>query len=338
MNLAACASLSQGSSEKGQITVYSALDDKQIDPYLRLFKESHPEIKINLVRGSTGEITKRLLAERDNPKADAVWGLAVTSLMFAEWHEILKPYAPEGLERVSPNFRDSANPPHWVGIDLWMSIFCVNTDLLKELGLPTPQSWQDLIDPAYQGYILMPNPNKSGTGYLAVSAVIQLYGDMRGWDYLDKFHDNVADYTDSGVESCERVASSEYPIAISYGNEGIRQKASGKPVETIFPTEGSGWEMEANALIDQQQIKPAAKTFLDWAISYPVMKLYAQHWAVTSIKTDQPVPEGYPEDPRAQLIDNAFPWAAANRLSILAEWKTRYAPTSHTDPDAEVNE
>ena len=92
----------------------------------------------------------------------------------------------------------------------------------------------------------------------------------------------------------------------------------------MFPSEGSGWDMEANALIKKDKIKPAAKTFLDWAIGEAAMVEYAKSFAITGAPTGQPIPEGFPTDPEAQLIKNDFVWAAGNRQAILAEWLKRY--------------
>lgn len=82
--------------------------------------------------------------------------------------------------------------------------------------------------------------------------------------------------------------------------------------------------MEANCLIKKPQIKAAAKTFLDWAISEPVMREYAQVYPVTAYPTGVPVPEGFPTEPAKQLIENDFDWAAKNRARILEEWSKRY--------------
>ena len=42
--------------------------------------------------------------------------------------------------------------------------FCVNNEVLKAKNLPMPTSWEDLLDPVYEGEIVMPNPASSGTG------------------------------------------------------------------------------------------------------------------------------------------------------------------------------
>ena len=79
------------------------------------------------------------------------------------------------------------------------------------------------------------------------------------------------------------------------------------------------------ALVSKDSIKPAAETFLNWAISDGAMKLYAQERPITAVETDLPIPEGFPADPVAQLLDKDFPWIAANRERILKEWRNRYS-------------
>ncbi len=307
------------------LTVYTALEDDQISKYLESFKTQNPDIEVNIVRDSTGIITAKLLAEADNPQADLVWGTAASSLLVAAEKGLLEPYAPAGLEAVNPRFRDEATPPQWVGIDVWMSAFCVNTIESEKLGLPIPQSWADLTNPVYKGYIVMSNPASSGTGFLSVSTLLQnSASEEEGWAYLDKLHENIAQYMHSGSRPCKAAGAGEYPIGISFDYRAVKQKNDGEPIEAIFPTEGSGWDVEANALIKKPEIKEAAKTFLDWAISPEVSAKYAESFSITAVKTDVPLPEGFPADPEAQLADNDLQWAASNRDRILAEWTRRY--------------
>jgi iron(III) transport system substrate-binding protein len=309
----------------GGITVYTALEDDQLSEYLPLFQKQYPDIKVNKVRDSTGVVTAKLLAEKDNPTADVVWGLAASSLLVADKQGMLEPYAPKGLDAVQPMFRDSQNPPHWVGIDAWESAFCVNTVEAGKKNLPIPQSWADLIKPEYKGQIVMSNPASSGTGFLSVSVILQMMGDAEGWKYLDALHENIAQYVHSGSKPCKLAGSGEYAIGISFGYRAVKQKNGGEPIQPVFPKEGSGWDVEANALVKKANINPDAKTFLDWAISPEISKKYAKNFPLTAVKTDVPIPAGFPEDPLKQLsTKNDLKWAAANRDTILAEWTKRY--------------
>ena len=84
-----------GSVLAGDLLVYTALEDDEIPKYLALLKKSHPEINVKIVRDSTGIVTAKLLAEKDNPRADVVWGTAATSLMLCDQAGMVEPYAPK---------------------------------------------------------------------------------------------------------------------------------------------------------------------------------------------------------------------------------------------------
>lgn len=98
------------------LLVYTALEDDEIPHYLAVLKKDHPDINLKIVRDSTGIVTAKLPAEKDNPQADVAWGTAATGLMLCDQAGTLVPYAPKGLEKVVPNMRDFNNPPHWADI------------------------------------------------------------------------------------------------------------------------------------------------------------------------------------------------------------------------------
>ncbi|MDR2354835.1 MAG: putative 2-aminoethylphosphonate ABC transporter substrate-binding protein [Clostridiales Family XIII bacterium] len=314
-------------SNSGEITVYTALEDEQVTEYLAVFNAEYPDITVNIVRESTGVITARLLAEKDNPQADAVWGTAASSMMILDDQGMLEAYAPEGVERILPEFKSNKPVPTWVGIDAWETAFIVNTTELEKLGLSVSDivSYEDLLRPELKDHIVMSNPNSSGTGFLTVAGVLQLRGrdTDAGWDYLTKLHENVNQYVHSGSKPAKMAAAGECVVGVSFGYAGISQKANGAPVEVVFPAEGSGWDMEANALMKKDSINPAAPTFLDWAISDAAMDLYKVNYPIIATGGDGNY-EGYEIDPVEQLIDNDFTWVANNRDDILNKWITNY--------------
>lgn len=326
-----------GSAQKadsGEITVYTALEDEQVSDYLAKFNEIYPDITVNVVRESTGIITAKLIAEKDNPQADLVWGTAASSMMVLDDMGALEPYEPEGCDRILPQFKSDKEVPTWVGIDAWETAFVVNTEELKKLGMEPEEikSYEDLLDPRLKGQIVMSNPNSSGTGFLTVSAILQLKGkdSEAGWDYLDQLHENIAQYVHSGSKPAKMAASGECAVGISFGYAGISQRDKGAPVEVIFPEEGSGWDLEANALMKKEEINPAAYTFLDWAISDEAMDLYRVNYPIVTVENTGTY-EGYDSNPLDQLIDNDFSWAAENRENILNEWMKKYDSKSEAE-------
>ena len=96
---------------KTDLTVYTALEAEQLKTYKQAFEKANPDIEIKWVRDSTGIITAKLLAEKDRPQADAVWGLAASSLAILDQQGMLDNYTPQALEQNRQNHPDPANPP-----------------------------------------------------------------------------------------------------------------------------------------------------------------------------------------------------------------------------------
>ena len=319
---------SETSADENVLNVYTALEDEQVADYLTEFKEQNPDVTVNVTRESTGIITSKLLAEKDNPVADVVWGLSATSLLVLQQNGMLDAYEPEGADRILPEFKDDAEVPSWVGIDAWETAFIVNKEVLESKGIDTvPKSYEDLLDPKYKGLIVMSNPASSGTGLLTVNGILNLYGEEEGWDYLDKLHENVAVYMHSGSQPAKATAAGEYGIGVSFGYRCIQsaEEVGSGICEAVFPTEGSGWDMEANALVKKDNEKEISKKFLDWAISDNVMDKYATNYPIVATGVGDNIPEGYSQNPIDQLIpDMDFNEAAKNRDSILENWTERY--------------
>ncbi len=316
--------LSASASLAGELTVYTAIEAEDLKRYAEAFNKEYPDITVNFVRDSTGVVTAKLLAEKDNPQADVVWGLAATSLLVLKSEGMLEPYAPAGLDKIKPAYKDSDNPPAWVGMDAWAASICFNTEEGKKLGLTAPTSWKDLTKPEYKGAIVMPNPASSGTGFLDVSSWLQTFGEEEGWKYMDALHQNVAAYTHSGSKPCKMAGAGEAPIGISFEFRAAKSKAEGAPLDIVFPTEGLGWDMEASAIVAGTDNPDDAKKLLDWSISQAAMTEYNVGYAVLAMDGVAKPVEFLPADLETKFIKNDFEWAANNRAKILEEWTKRY--------------
>jgi len=310
-------------SAKDVVVIYTAIEPEQITDYMKAVNKTLPNIEVKMLRLSTGDISARFMAEKDNMQADVIWGVAATNMMVFKNAGLLGPYVPKGLERVQPLFRDKSATPAWVGIDIYMSAFCFNTEVGKKKNLPKPESWADLIKPVYKGEIVMPNPASSGTGYLSVASILQRMKEPEGWKYLDALDKNMAEYTKSGSKPCKDAAAGERAVGVSFEYVAMKMKKDGAPVEMVLPKEGSGYEIEANGLTKKGKGNTAAKQFLDWAISDEAMALYAKYFAAVSV-AGFPTPEGLPKDVSKVVYPNDFEWSAKNRDRVLAEWAKRY--------------
>jgi iron(III) transport system substrate-binding protein len=311
-------------AQKTELLVYTALETDQIKAYETAFNKAYPDIALKWVRDSTGVITAKVLAEKANPQADLVIGTSASSMAVFANEGMLQPYAPKGLDKIPAQYRDSQNPPRWVGMDVYGAAICFNTVEAQKQNLPKPASWKDLTKPVYKGKIVMPNPASSGTGFLDVSGWLQMWGEEDAWKFMDGLHENIGVYTHSGSQPCKQAGSGEFPIGISFEYRAMATKKSGAPVDIVFPSEGLGWDLEASGIMKTTKKMAAAEKLMDWLATPDAMKLFADNFAVVAMPGMSKQLEFIPADYEKHLIKNSFEWSAKNRDRILAEWTKRY--------------
>jgi len=311
-------------AQKTKLTVYTALEPDQLGPYKEAFEKANPDVEIAWVRDSTGVITARVLAEKDNPRADVIWGLGASSIALFDSMGMLEAYAPKGIAEVKPVFKSSKNPPSWTGMDAWLAVMCFNTVEGGKKNLPKPTSWADLANPVYKDSIVMPNPASSGTGYQAVYAWIQIMGEKAAWDFMDKLHQNIAVYTHSGSAPCVQAAKGERIIGIGFDMRGAKEKTAGAPIDIIMAKEGAPWDMEATAIVKGTKNLAAAQKLADFAVTKGAYELYGKYYAILGYPGINAAPPNYPPSADAAMAKIDLAQMGQERAKILAEWTKRY--------------
>ncbi|CAG0975885.1 hypothetical protein BURK1_01479 [Burkholderiales bacterium] len=318
--------LSCTAARAGEITVYTALEEDDARVYLASFAKAKPDIKVNLLRLSTGDLVARILAEKANPRHDVVWGTALTQLNDPRLLEMAEPYRPAGIDSVKSAFKDPAN--RWFATTGYFAGFCVNTEELRKRNLPMPTSWQDLLNPVYKGQIVMPNAASSGTGYLQIVSLLQMKGEEKGWQFLKDLDRNMAQYIKSGSRPCKMAATGEYAIGLSFAFSGVKQIMEGYPIKLVIPSEGAGYEIEVSMLMKSSRNKADAKQFLDWLLTLDAAKLYGERSEMSSVPGAKPteavLKAGLPADVSTVLFKQMdFEASAKNKDRIVAEWKQK---------------
>jgi iron(III) transport system substrate-binding protein len=130
--------------QKTQLLVYTALETDQLKAYEQGFYREVNDVEIRWVRDSTGVIIAKLLAEKANPQADVVMGVAASGLALLDQNGMLIPYAPINLDAIMMQYRDRKNPPAWWGMDVYGATVCFNTVEANKRNMPKPETWKVL--------------------------------------------------------------------------------------------------------------------------------------------------------------------------------------------------
>jgi iron(III) transport system substrate-binding protein len=314
------------------ITVYTSLQKELLANYEAGFGKVHPEIKLAWVREATGVLHARLLAEKDNPRADVLFGVPVMNISALDKLGMVEPYAPKDYEKLKPYFRDTEKPPHWTGMDMWVNVICFNTVEAKKKNLAPPAQWSDLTRPEYKGQVVLPSAAASQTGFLNVSTWIQTMGEAAAWQYMDKLHENVAMYTNSSSTPCKLAATGEYVMGVSTDITAPGLKTKGAPIDIIIPQDKSPWEMEATALMKGARQPEAVKEFIDWTVTRDANERYNRAMAIVAMPGVGNLPPNFPPNSEQMMAKTDIGWSAANRDRLISEWSKRYESKSESKP------
>ena len=297
-------------SGSGELTVYTAF----------------PESEVNALRLSAGEMLTRVAAEKENPQAALMFGGSTDNYIAAVDQGLLEPYQSPELSNTPETYIDPTGT--WNPIYVGAIAFACNKEWFADKGYDYPTSWDDLLDPKYEGQIIMAHPATSGTAYTVLATLIQLKGEDAVWDYLKELDKNMSQYTKSGAAAPNAVALGEAAIALTFSHDGLQPTTEGYPIELSFPSDGTGYEVGAMALIkggpaDQQE---NAKKFIDFMCSTDGQNLYAENNSFrVPTNTKSTVAEGLVTLDSVAVIDYDAVWAAENKTTFTEQFEANIA-------------
>jgi iron(III) transport system substrate-binding protein len=190
--------------------------------------------------------------------------------------------------------------------------------------LPIPKCWKDLTNPVYKGEVMLGNPNSSGTAYLMLATLVQVFGEDEAFKYLADVHKNVNQYARSGIGPMTAITRGETALGSTVLHGVINEIMRGFPVEAVLPCEGVGYEVGSIAIIKGTRNLDAAKKFVDWALSVDGQKvgLDVKEYAIPTNRS-VPLPPQVPKLSDIKVIDYDFAkfGASETRRHLLQRWE-----------------
>ena len=228
--------------------------------------QSQTGIPTSYVRMSSGESLARLRAGAEAPEFDVWWGGPADGQIAANEEGLIEPYISPNAAVVADEQKDADGV--WTGVYVGALGLCVNTKVVEELGIEMPETWDDLLDPAYEDNIAMAHPASSGTAYTTFfTQVLRLGSEEAAMEYAKALHPNILQYTKSGSASGPMAGRGEIAVSIIFSHDCIANIVQGfEDLEVVFPADGTGYEIGAQALIANAAHPNNAKTWIDWAL------------------------------------------------------------------------
>lgn len=288
------------------------------------FEKAH-DIKVNMVRLSSGETYAKIRAEARNPKTDIWWAGTGDPHLQAAADGLTEEYKSPMLDQLHTWAQSQAESSGYrtVGVYAGALGWGYNTEIFTKKGLKEPTCWSSLLAPELKGEIQMANPNSSGTAYTALATLVQIMGEDRAFDYLKSLNANISQYTKSGSAPVKAAARGETGLGIVFMHDAVSMVAEGFPVKVIAPCEGTGYEIGSMSIVKGAKNMENAKIWYDWALKPEVQSRMkdAKSFQLPSNKSAE-IPEEAPRFEQIKLINYDFGkfGSTETRKALLERW------------------
>jgi iron(III) transport system substrate-binding protein len=324
--LAALTIFASPAHAQGQLNLYCSSPNTAWCQGLAVGFEKATGTRVAVIQKATGEMLAQIKAEKDNPKGDVWWAGASDAYMQAAEEGLLETYRSpnvmqlyEWARRISDLSKDRV-----AGVYGGIIAIGYNTEVMGKKKLAVPKCWKDLANPAYRNEIMLGNPNSSGTAYLMLATLVQVFGEDEAFKLLRSVHPNVNQYARSGIGPMTAVSRGETAIGSTVLHGVINEIVKGFPVEPVLPCEGVGYEIASTAIIKGSRNLDAAKRFVDYALS-PEGQRVGLEVKEYAIPTNQNVtlPPQVPKLTDVKVIEYDFArfGSAAERRRLLERWE-----------------
>lgn len=276
-------------------------------------------IKLEYLDISTGKALAQMQAEGGKTTADVWFGGGVDSYLAAKDLGYLEKYVSPEAAKIDAQFKDAEG--YWTTLALVPAGFMVNNNVLKELGLDAPKTWEDLADPKYKGEIIMADPAISGTQYAILNGLIQALGEEAGWDLWTRIDANCEIYAKGGGEPAPKTGAGEYAIGVLAITGGVYELEKQYPVTLVAPEDFIPWTPAPIAIFANSSKKEAAKVLVDYMLSKEGQEELIKADARIMARPDVAVPEVMKQIDTTKLIKQDLKLFGSQREDLLAKWK-----------------
>ena len=312
----AAAPEAEGPADTGKLVLYASWSEDRVNPLVQGFTEL-TGIEVSVVTGGTSELINRIVAEKENPLGDVLWGGGAASYIPIE--EYLMPYTTTEIDSLQSICID---PEHtWYGFSIEPLVVIYNTKLVTGDDIPT--GWKDLADPKWAGKMAVVDPTKSSSAYATFLAILEAYGkdDGKGYEFIKEIIKNTqGNILSSSSLSYKTVADGEFMVSQTGEESALKYIKDGADLGMVFPEEGTDAIVSPIAGIKGGPNEKSAQLFIDYMLSSQVQDQLAS-WGIRSARTDVAPSDDFTPMEEIKLLNMDNDWVQANGDAFKDWWK-----------------
>jgi phosphoglycerate transport regulatory protein PgtC len=353
-SLAATSALAQ--ALESRLVIVTSFSKDLTEPYAQAFQKKYPGTRVEVQNRNTNAAVTFIRETRSSPP-DIMWASAPDAFEVLKKDKLLFKYQPkaQGIAQKVGSYPINDPDGFFTGFAASGYGIMFNTRYLRANTIPAPKEWDDLKKPVYFGHVGISAPSRSGTTHLTVETILQGEGWDKGWATLLEIGGNLAQVSDRSFGVPDAVNSGQYGVGIVIDFFGLSAKASGFPVEFVYPSVTT--VVPANVgIIAGARNQKAAEAFVEFLLSEEGQQILLdpkiQRLPVRPATYDK-APPGYPNpfkdasigakvsfdaqvsEARYELLNSLYDRVVTFRLKELnAAWKAIHDAEQRQGPGA----
>ena len=261
----------------GELILYTTVSERQ---YTALvvdgFMKKYPNIDVKFTKAGAGESQARIINEKDNPQADAMFGGLVYADTLGDLADALEPYISVNDDKMPDDMKNTTGILTYH--DAQIPCIWVNDELEEEAGVKIT-CYKDLLDPALKGQVVSADPTASSSAWNQLQCILTDFGGWdseEAWAYIQGLYDNDLVIASSSSGPYKTVYQGEYTVGLTYEPAVVQMLGEGEDLgcHIVYPTEGVTSIAFGSAVIKGAKNMENAKLFIDYLISDEGQAIY----------------------------------------------------------------
>lgn len=241
---------------------------------------------IQYLDAGAGDVRNRLIAEKNSPIADAVFGLDSINWQMLKNEDVLEAYVPAWADEVSEGLNDPDGYYHAIVKQAIIMVYDSNQLSADEAPTDWPDLWQN---EAFHGRYEVSSDLGGGTPRNVLTGILIRYADPNGdlgisdegWAEIEKYYQNGVP-AESGVDLYAKISDTSNPIVIGQmWSSGVaaRDEQYGTSSAYVVPEVGVPYIVEGVAMVKGTKNADEVKRFIDWFGSAQIQGEWAQEFS-----------------------------------------------------------
>ena len=250
-----------------------------------------------------------------NSRVDVWMGGSAEEYYMAAERDMLVPYLPRGAAGIPPQYMDRDG--RWVPLSIDYIALLSNRNNMRTLGIESPSSWDELLQPVLHNEIVMADPVTGGPPYGMITSLWQLRGRDAALQYAGSLRTQQVLYLPTEAKAGYEVYLGNKAVAVMSLRHALALEKEHPFLYAAPVRDGNKNMITAAAILKNGEKRKEAERFMEYLFSREAMQIMREYRMnpLTDVQNDKNKYGDIGIVPNDDLR-----WMAGEKQVLIREW------------------